>query len=270
MTLTADNYHSHEANRAYLGIHQFQDWMECQARTRAELAGEDRELFAQYKHDKACFKVGTYTHLAMGEPDKLQAWIDEHRADLLKKTGEKYADFAAADAMVARARREPIIRELLTAGEPEVVVTGEIGGVPWKGRVDWLALAAGLFVDWKTASTFDDGWTVIGERNVKVPWYYDYWGQMAVYREMIRATTGTVCVPYIVGLRKPTGSFPAAVCAHSFEDPEKLEAAYAKIESWVPQVWRWKTGEDKGTACGRCWWCAEKQPLRVTRAEWFG
>lgn len=270
--LNRDTYHTPAASRAWVGIHQFQDWIECPARTAAELSPglsiEMEAAFREYKWEKACFLVGQYIHTAMGEPEALPAFVEYHRADIYQKNGKPYAEFAHADKLVSRAHREPDVQALLAVGKPEIIMVGQIAGLPWKIAVDWLA--PGLFADWKSASSFDDGWAEIDGRNVKVPWYYDYWPQMATYREIIRQNTGESLPAYIVGLRKPTPSYPPAVQAVCFDDDARLASALAKVEGWVPQVARWRSGEDACTPCGKCWWCAMFQPMRTVRAEWFG
>jgi len=275
MELTRDNYHTPAADAEYLSWHQYQDWMECPARTAAELAGEDPGLFQQYKHGKACFLVGEYVHLGIGEPGRLPAFVEAHADDIFKKAkgakGEKYAEFAAADLVIEKARRDPEVAQMLAVGKPEQIVTGLIGGAAWKIRADLWCPDAGLFADWKTASGFDPYWdTGAGPKGARVPWYYGYWGQVATYSEVLRQAFGERPAGYIVGLAKPTPSMPASIQIVVFDDAPRIEACMEKVAANIPQVLRWKSGEDARPACGRCWWCAIKQPARVERAEWYG
>lgn len=274
--LTRENYYDPDMNAAYMSSHQFAAWCECPARQWHKHRGDTPEDFARYEDEKTCFDVGHYTEIGILEPDKLPAWIEDNADKVYKKSGAdkggKYADFADADTLIARALREPTMAKLLALGEPQVPMVGEIGGFPWKILVDWYAPAAGLFVDLKTARDFESAWD--DECRARVPWYHRYWRQIAVYRHIIKQNAAAEdefgdWEGWIAGLRKPTKTMPPAVQFVSFADPSRCDVIVADIAAQMPDVMGWKRADTEPWHCGRCWWCALNKPGLALRAEWF-
>lgn len=279
-SITRETYRTPEAEASYMGSTQWRNWLDCPARTRAQLAGENREEFLRYAEDKECFKVGHYveTFLLEGDPAGL-AYAETIGDDVYKtdrkgnRTGEKYAAFAAADLMVAAARRNETWQLILRSGKPQVPYTGKVGGKPWKVLVDWDATQAGIFLDLKTAADLDDAWSEA--HRCRVPWYHPYWTQMAVYRAVVRQSLAdglgadSDVTPYLAALSKPTPSMPPRLEFVTFDDPAALDEVIGGIEARQDEVWAWKEGTAEPPACGRCWWCALHREPKTIRARLF-
>ena len=62
-------------------------------------------------------------------------------------------DFQIAEQMIQRLKEEPAFINLYK-GEKEVIVTGQIENVDWKGKIDCLNLEDGYFVDIKQQKIF--------------------------------------------------------------------------------------------------------------------
>ena len=102
----------------------------------------------------------------------------------LRAAGKPYADIELADKMIARLQTDPLARELL-AGNSQMILTGTIGGYPWKGKADVVKIADGIFVDLKTTKDFSDDRIEVVDplgqvRRQWVPWYDKYWFQMSI------------------------------------------------------------------------------------------
>jgi hypothetical protein len=148
MTVTRENYFDPAVCREYMSSHRFAAWLECPARQWHKERGDTPELFHRYEEDKACFRVGHYIEIGLLESHLLPAWIEANAEHVYKASGKdkggKYAEYAAADETIARARSEMLVEKLLAVGTAQVPMTGDIDGVPWKIMIDWHAPAAGL------------------------------------------------------------------------------------------------------------------------------
>ena len=131
MNLTTENYYSTEANREYMSCHQFASWVDCPSREAATQAGTYEAPF-----NKA-FLIGSYVDAAITlGPEALAELVEANAENIVGKRG-KYADFVKADEMIARLQRDEMAMRLLT-GKPQEIVTGELGGVQWRGAIDVL------------------------------------------------------------------------------------------------------------------------------------
>jgi hypothetical protein len=277
MQLTNDNYHSPEANRAYMSWHQFQKWQECPARQSAVLAGTWQEPKRDAGRDP--LMIGSYTHCRFLTPGMFQQFVASHHESIHGKGGKRYAAFDDADAMVTRLERLPELVQLRAAGKPEQIYTANLFGCEWKAQMDLVVPSnvesqPDLIIDLKTSGTFEDEWNA--ERKCRVPWYdiYGYWGQMAMYRRIYLECTDRIGVAMLAGVTKQD---PADVQQVLMIDKERMEVEVMRVESAMPQVLRWKSGTDKPPMCGRgaCDYCrAHRGWSPVTgldvKREWSG
>ncbi len=264
MQLTTENYHSTEANREYMSCHQFASWVDCPSREAATQAGTYEAPF-----NKA-FLIGSYVDAAITlGPEALAELVEANAENIVGKRG-KYADFVKADEMIARLQRDEMAMRLLT-GKPQEIVTGELGGVQWRGAIDVLLDDLDIFVDLKTARSFADGWIEIGTgegyiKNQKCPWYdvYNYWRQMAVYQHLLTQTHGREFRPCIVAVTKED---PPDIGGWDFTNQDRLRMEVQDIIGLLPLVMKWKTGEIDPPECGTCDYCKERKTLTFREAE---
>lgn len=263
MELTRQNYHSPEANAEYMSVHQFRAWQECAAREKAHQAGE------YTPPDKEVFVVGSYVDLALtGTPAEFDAFLQDNHGTIYNAKGKMYKAFETAEAMVCRLRRDPLAMELLSGGHQQII-TGEISGCAWRGQVDVLKDGADIFVDLKTAASFEAVWTSYMDpltqiiRNEKVPWYDRYWFQLAVYQELLRQRFDRQFVPLIVAVTKQD---PPDIGAWMFDFPDRLGIEMASMEANIGQVLAYKRGEAEAPGCGSCDYCRATKTLKVVDA----
>ena len=130
MNLTADNYFSAEANQQYMSVSQFKLFLKCPAAALAELRGEYQ------REQTTALLVGSYVDAWFsGEMDKFKA---EH-PEIFKRDGTLKAEYAQADQIIARVSKDEMFMEYMS-GDEQVIMTGEIEGVPVKIKVDSLLL----------------------------------------------------------------------------------------------------------------------------------
>lgn len=237
MILTQDNYFSHEANQAYMSVSQFKQFMKCQAAALAEVRGE-------YEREKTtALLVGSYVDEALtGDLDRFKA----ENPELFKKDGTLKSDFAHADTMIERCRRDKMFMEYI-GGEHQVIMTGTIAGIAVKVKID--CLHPDKIVDLKTTkdfgTVFDDLW--------RQTWFeaYNYPLQGAIYREVVRQNTGKT-LPFLL----------AAVTKEKVPDidilnisADEMERQLETFKELAPHFDAIKAGIIEPNRCGHCDYC---------------
>lgn len=130
MKLTQTNYYSDEANREYFSVSQFKDFLKCPAMAMAKLRGE------YSPEDGRALLLGSFVdEMLTGTRRSQVKFIEENRTQLLKKDGDYYADVKQAIETVERVKLQPKMMHYLS-GKHQVIMTGEIEGVPFKIKMD--------------------------------------------------------------------------------------------------------------------------------------
>ena len=178
MALNESTYFSKEAGRDYMSVSQFKNFQKCEAMAMAELNGE-------YTPERGrALILGSYVdEMLTGTKESQEIFVEENRAELFKKNGEPYADVAQADEATDRIRKQPLMMKYLD-GEHQVIMTGDIEGVPFKIKMD--SYQPGAFIaDLKYMAS-------LRSPNLFQP-MIGYWGydiQAACYQEIVRQNTG--------------------------------------------------------------------------------
>lgn len=252
--LTSTNYHSTESDKDYMSVSQFKSFIECEAKTMAELNGEYERPTNQ------AMLVGSYTHAAFENDDVFNQFIAENNGAIFKKNGSKYADFEQADRMIEAVRSDQLSMFAL-GGEKEQIFTGELFGVDWKIKVDSINHEYHRFSDLKTTQDLHkryfsekyDGWVS----------FIENWGyvlQMAIYRKIIEQNTGQLYTPYIVAVTKENP--PNIAVVHFDESRFDFEYEYVEIE--LERIKQVKAGELEPRSCGKCEYCRSTKKLTDT------
>lgn len=217
MKLTQDNYYSQRANRAYFSVSQFKAFRECEAAAMAELRGE-------YKPQRGrALLLGSYVdEMLTGTYESQKKFILENESDLFKKNGDLYADVLQAAETVERVRAQPLMMKYLD-GEHQTIMTGEIEGVPFKGKFDSympLKFIADLkyLKDFRSPNLFENAIS-----------YYGYITQGAVYRELVKQNTGMVLPFYLVIATKQEPADLAVVEVNDYDLNEALDELKKQI-----------------------------------------
>ena len=127
MELTEQNYYE---NHNYMSASLFKDFLKCPACAMAKLKGE-----WQPEKSKALL-LGSYVDESLtGTPESQREFLQKYEKEIFKKGGGKYADFEKADEAVAAVEKQPLMMKYLS-GDHQVIMTGEINGVPVKGKFD--------------------------------------------------------------------------------------------------------------------------------------
>ena len=178
MKLTQANYYSKKANREFFSVSQFKDFMKCPAMAMAKLNGEYIE------EESRALLLGSYVdEMLTGTQKSQMKFLEENHSELFKKNGEPYADVAQAIDTIERIRKQPKMMHYLN-GKHQVIMTGEIEGVPFKIKMDSYDPDE-YITDLKYMAS-------LRSPNLFQP-MIQYWGydtQAAVYQEIVRQNIG--------------------------------------------------------------------------------
>ena len=261
--LTDENYYQ---DKTYLSNSRFKQYMQCQAKAYAVDNGEWEE-----DRDETALLVGNYVHSYFESEKVHDAFVEENKAKIIAKTGKNKgnlkADFVVGEKMINALKDDDNFNRLYH-GYPsddvkkEMIVTGEIEGVPIKGKLDSINLSRGYFVDLKTMrSIYNEEWN--SDLHKKVPaavnniLNFGYNGQLALYRELLKQMTGQEFRPLIVAVSKETVPDKEFIKV----DENWLDEGLEKIKDNVKEVWDVIQGKQEPKKCGHCDYCKAQKKL---------
>ena len=264
MILTSENYYSREANLEYMSVSQFKAFDRCQAAALAELRGEYAPAASP------AMLVGGYVDAWFS--GELPLFQPQH-PELFRRDGTLKAEYGKAQDIIARMEADGLF-SLLMGGAHQVIVTGEIAGVPFKGKLDSLLDAAacreivrrypetaaalgerprGAIVDQKVMRDLGPVWSE--EDHCRLPFVeaYGYDIQGAVYR----ALEGHG-LPFVLAVG--TKETVTDLAALSVSDADLTSALY-QVEDRAPYYQSIKRGERQPRRCEHCDYCRATREL---------
>ena len=267
MNLTSENYYTVEADREYMSCSQYQDFLMCEARAMAMLDGR------YTPPETEALVVGNYLHTALEGEKAHNAFCEQHFDDIFKtkvdkKTGEiiitgKYAPFAKADEMISVCYKDPLIKSLIDMpGENEVIMTGELFGMPWKIRLDKYIEDKRLIIDWKTTADMNktEYNPAIGERESFIE-SLGYMMRAAVYTEIEKQNKeqSTDADFVIVAVSKQE---PPDKGAFLLNHRQRYDWELEQIKKRIGLIAAIKRGEVAPKRCGQCDYCRSTKVLK--------
>lgn len=264
MILTAENYYSREASMEYMSVSQFKAFDRCQAAAMAELRGEYTPAAS------TAMLVGGYVDAWFsGELPLFQA----QHPEIFKRDGTLKSEYIKAQEIISRMESDDLF-SLLMDGKKQFILTGEIAGVPFKGKMDSLLdaeacrriirlfpetkavlgkLPRGAIVDQKVMRDLLPVWS--DEDHCKLPFVeaYGYDIQGAVYRELEGHG-----LPFVLAVG--TKESVTDLAAITISDADLTSALY-QVEDRAPHYQRIKRGEVQPSRCERCDYCKATRRL---------
>lgn len=178
MKLSQRNYYSVEANQHYFSVSQFKDFLKCPAMAMAKLRGE-------YEPERGrALLLGSFVdEMLTGTKRSQEKFLKDNYSELFQKNGKPYADVAQAMETIERVKAQPLMMKYLS-GKHQVIMTGEIEGVPFKIKMDSFD-SKEYITDLKYMAS------------LRAPKLFEpmiqYWGydlQAACYQEIVRQNIG--------------------------------------------------------------------------------
>lgn len=246
--LSDENYYSIESGQRFMSASQYKDFQSCQLMAWAKLYdGWEPE------RDPTALLVGNYVHSYFESEKAHEKFTNANKDKMYSKRAPNglLKAFQVADDMIAALERQQAFVKLYQ-GEKEHIVTGEIAGVQWKGKIDCLNVEKDYFVDIKTSADLTK--KVWNERfGQRVSWIADfgYYMQMAVYRELLHQEFGKSFTPIIAAVSKQS---PPAFKLYTL-DEGLLQFEMDEVERLAPEFDAIKQGLQKPAACGDCEYC---------------
>lgn len=263
--LTADEYYGTDASYEYMSASQLKSFLgtpgisACEERALAEIVG-------QYSHaDSKAITVGSYVDVMLtGTEDEQHEFRESHPEMISSRgptKGQLKSEYRTADEMIARAFADAdnggIFMRALT-GERQKVVTGEIHGHKFKGRID--VLGDGFITDLKTVESVNKRYYNDGYWDFISWWGYDLQG--AIYQELVYQATGNVLPFYIAALSKQN---PCDIDLLQVPQYRLDEAMERLTPDALDRIEGLKNGEVKPDRCGRCGWCRMTKVIKEPR-----
>lgn len=246
MILTAENYFSSESQLTYMGASQFKSFLACPAAALAEIRGEYRQ------EETTALLVGSYVDAYF--EGTLDIYKAQHPA-LFKKDGGLKFEYVQAEQIIQRIERDEMMMRYMS-GQKQVIMTGEIAGVPFKIKIDSFHPGKAI-VDQKIMKDLEDIWSPAEGRRVPywLNWGYDYQG--AIYREIVRQNTGNT-LPFMIAAatKQKTTRLQIGQIV-----PERLDYCLDIVKHEAPRFAAMKRGEIEAERCEECDYCAETKAL---------
>lgn len=252
MLLTNENYHSPDANREYLSVSQYKDFVgtlgkpACEAAALAKLKGEWQD------EKTTALLVGSYVDAHFeGSLDLFKA----KNPDIFTKNGELKAEYRRANEIINRIERDEYFMKFLS-GEKQVIMTADLFGAKWKIKIDSY-LPNMAIVDLKVMENINKAfWTKdFGYMDFIQYWGYDIQG--AIYQEIVYQNTGKRLPFYIAAATKEKEPNIEII----YIDDKHLKQRLIEVEVNIHKILRFKNSELEPLRCGTCDYCKHTKVL---------
>ena len=253
MVLTDENYYGEEANREYMSVSQFKDFAGTWGRPGCEFRAMET-LAGRWKEKKStAMLVGSYVDAYFeGTLEKFKS----ENPEIFTKAGGLRAEYVRAEEIIRRLERDEYFMASMS-GQKQVIMTGELFGVPWKIKIDSF-LPGRVIVDLKIVESITKAKWVkdIGYLDFVRFWGYDTQG--AVYQEIVQQNTGEHLPFYISAASKePETDLEVIHVTDNF-----LDDAMSVVQAKLPRIMQVKRGEVKPDRCEVCDCCRHTKILR--------
>lgn len=259
--LTPENYYSIEANTAYVSVSQYKDFngttgkLGCEFSALAKMRGEIQEEVT------TPLLVGSYVDAYF--EGTLPTFVAQH-PEVISSRGktarELKSEYKQAEVMIERAMKDEVFMKYM-AGEKQVIMTGQIEGVPVKIKID--SFDGIRITDLKTVRSITETFYAkdLGQRlNFCEWWGYDL--QAAVYREIVRQNTGDLLPFYICAISKDkSGTIPHPRIKVIEIPPGKMDEKLTEVKGQITKIQALKDGDYEPLRCEVCDYCADTEVL---------
>ena len=257
MEINKENYYSKEADKEYMSYSQFKKFEECPAKAMAILNG----TWQEEQTDRML--VGSYIDAWLD--GELMEFCNQHPEIHNTRTGELKSQFRQAQELCATILKDDVLFGNLK-GERQRIITGNIAGVKFKGKIDSLnleqtdELLKGIH-DGKVLKDCEDIW----KDGEKLPFYLanGYDKQAAIYQTLYQQMFGEKLPFYLDVITKEKTPDKRIF---KFSD-KTIEDALQRIIAEAPVFDAIKKGEEPAWNCGKCDYCRNIKQLTKNDVE---
>lgn len=274
-SLTDDSYYSIEADRLYCSASQYLDIIGrpeipgCEARAMAKLSGEYVEETSKAMLIGSI--LDTFWELDdLPLEEKLNIIADRFPECVSTRgstKGELKVEFRQALQLYQRTLKDELFCQFMS-GQHQVIMTGEIEGLPFKIKMDSYIPDVAI-VDLKTTQDASRNFRkYIVDSGNRETFYraFGYDTQLAIYREIVRQNTGKTLRCYLAVVDKKPHPLPQIIEL----SPKILDDALESVKANVGTIKMLKSGEVKNYCrCEECDYCRDTYKCKVLSAEEF-
>lgn len=247
--ITSETYFNPENESAFMGSTQFKAFLQCETAALATVRGE-------YAEEKTtALLVGSYVDAYFeGTLDVFKA----HNPELFNRDGSLKAPYKQAEQIIMRIERDDMFMRYMS-GEKQVIMTGEIEGVPVKIKIDSYHPGRAL-VDLKIMKDFAPIWV---DGQGKLP-FVEAWGydiQAAIYQEVERQNRGPDSEPLPFFIAGATKEKPEPDIAIISIPQDRIDSAMETVRANIGRFASIKRGEIEPERCGHCDYCRSTKVL---------
>lgn len=252
MILTAENYFSREASEKYLSVSQYKDFcgtigkVPCEAEAVAKLRGEWKT------ESSTALMVGSYVDAHF---EGTLALFKAQNPGVFTNKGDLRAEYKKAEEIINRIEQSGYFMQYMS-GEKQVIMTGIIGGMEWKIKIDSY-IPGKCIVDLKVMKSIKDTFWV---RDAGYMDFVQYWGydiQGAVYQEIVRQNTG-LTLPFFIAAASKEKETDIEII---FIDDAHLKDKLSEVEQNVNKIVSLKNSEYDPIRCETCDYCKHTKVL---------
>ena len=233
--LTNSNYYQ---DKSYFSCSQLKSFMDCEARTMAEIKGEWENK------PTTAMLVGSFVDSYFEGKEAFEQFVSEH-PEIFKKDGTPKADYVKALDIINRIEQDELFTEYMS-GDKQVILTGEIDGYPFKGKMDSYHPGR-MIVDLKCMRSLD---RIMGRSLVE---HWDYNLQGAIYR----ALEGNN-LPFYLAIATKEDPVDLEIVEL---DPMDMDESLNNARKLLPRFDAIKKGEIQPERCGKCAYCRATKKL---------
>lgn len=267
--LADENYYSREADIHYMSCSQFQAFQECEAAAIAKLRG-----LWEHSGKSDALLHGQYFHSYFEGQEAFDKFCEEHFSEIYKVKSTKsrgdeivgkYAAFEKLDEMIEVVEADPVMAGFLEMpGENEKFLTGEIGGIPWRMKMDKYMPSTRIIVDYKTSADIRKlFWNPETKEYQSFVEEYGYLMRAAVYGEIERQNAGEDTFPtfVILAVSKQDPPDKDAVLLNDPNGDARWELELETVKAALPRIQALKDGTQNPKRCGQCEYCRSTKKL---------
>lgn len=177
----------------------------------------------------------------------------ENNPDIFTKQGELKSDYKIAEEVFKQMQEDEMFWKYVN-GEHQVIMIGEISGVPVKIKIDSFHRDK-VIVDEKAVANFDLIWNEHTRQRENFIDYYEYITQAAIYQEIVRQNTRKQLPFIIAACTKQKYSERALLQIPQ----EKMDLKLQFLQQYLPHIQELKESKAIPTFCGHCDYCISKK-----------
>lgn len=236
--MTNNDYYSNENALKFMSASQFKSFQNCEAQALAEVQGKFRREYT------SALAVGSYVDSFI--EGTLEQFKDEH-PEIFTLKGTLRSEYGQAEELCKRISKDEMFMKYMS-GQKQVIFTGEISGVQFKGKLDSYHEDK-CIVDLKTCKDFEPVWKNGHKMSFIEAWGYDIQG--AIYQELVYQNTGK--------------KLPFFICAATKErtpnleiisiPQERLDECLELVKINASHYNDIKLGKIEPTKCSKCDYC---------------